>query len=105
MRKTYAALSIVGALLASAVAFAQRPAQESGIDISGSWFAIFHQELARTASGMLVEYPGIPINEPGRLYALAWDPSRFTVRQQQCAAYTPEFLLFGGGNFRFWEDR
>ncbi len=35
---------------------------------------------------------------PGILHA-------FTIRQQQCAAYTPEFLLFGGGNFRFWEER
>ncbi len=104
--KIHGAVSLILALsLATVLAFAQAPPQSSGIDISGSWFAIFHQEPARTASGMLVEYPGVPLNEPGRLYALAWDPSRFTVRQQQCAAYTPEFLLFGGGNFRFWEER
>jgi cyclase len=105
MKKSRAVLWMLAATLVSLTAWAQGRPQESGVDITGSWFAIFHQELARTASGMLVEYPGVPINEPGRLYALAWDPSRFTVRQQQCAAYTPEFLFFGGGNFRFWEER
>jgi cyclase len=81
------------------------PVMQSGIDISGSWYDVVFQEAARTASGMLVEYPGMPINDPGRIYALTWDPSRMTLRQQQCSAYTPEFLLYGGGNFRFWEER
>ena len=89
-------------LLAPAAAFSQ---QTSGLDISGSWFDVFFQEQARTASGMLGEYPGIPINDAARIYALTWDPSHLTIRQQQCSAYTPEFLLYGGGNFRFWEDR
>ena len=108
MKAIHAASMLLSGMLASAIAFGQgpgRPPQSSGLDISGSWFDIFHQELGRTAGGNLVEYAGVPINEGGRLYALAWDPSRFTVRQQQCAAYTPEFLLFGGGNFRFWEER
>jgi cyclase len=104
MKSAAVSLLVTGVLLSVPV-FAQDSGQQSGIDISGSWFDIFHQELARTASGMLAEYPGVPINEAGRLYALAWDPSRLTVRQQQCSAYTPEFLLFGGGNFRFWEER
>ena len=59
------------------------------------------QDTERTASGSLDGYPGIPMNDPGRIYALTWDPSRLTIRQQQCSAYTPEFLLYGGGNFRF----
>ena len=108
MKTIRVAVAPLAALLLSAGAFAQgppRPPQQSGLDISGSWFAVFHQEQGRTAGGNLVEYAGVPINEGGRLYALAWDPSRFTIRQQQCAAYTPEFLLFGGGNFRFWEER
>lgn len=103
--KTHTAAALIAAALCTTTALAQTPRQQSGLDISGDWYDVFHQELARTASGMLVEYPGIPINEAGRLYALAWDPSRLTIRQQQCSAYTPEFLLFGGGNFRFWEER
>jgi len=79
--------------------------QSSGLDISGSWFDVIHQETSRTASGAMNEYPGIPLSDPGRIYALTWDPSRLTIRQQQCSAYTPEFLLYGGGNFRFWEER
>ena len=92
MKITQAGLALAATTLMGAAAFAQgpgRPAQQSGLDISGSWFAVFHQEQGRTAGGNLVEYAGVPINEGGRLYALAWDPSRFTIRQQQCAAYTP----------------
>ena len=67
------------------------PPASSGLDISGSWYDVIFQDTSRTAAGMLVEYPGIPINDPGRIYALTWDPSRLTLRQQQCSAYTPEF--------------
>ncbi len=99
------AVLILLILTAAAVVSAQGPPQSSGLDISGSWYDAVFQEAARTAAGMLVEYPGMPINDPGRIYALTWDPSRLTLRQQQCSAYTPEFLLYGGGNFRFWEER
>ena len=99
-------LPLLTAMLAGVGASGQTaPPQSSGIDITGAWFDVFFQDTSRTASGMLVEYPGIPISDPGRIFALTWDPSHLTVRQQQCSAYTPEFLLYGGGNFRFWEER
>jgi len=97
--------SVVLAALFACCAFGQDAQQSSGVDITGAWFDVIFQDTSRTAAGMLNEYPGIPLNDPGRIYALTWDPSRLTVRQQQCSAYTPEFLLYGGGNFRFWEDR
>ncbi|PWT99917.1 MAG: hypothetical protein C5B51_26185 [Terriglobia bacterium] len=58
-----------------------------------------------TAAGMLVDYGGIPINEASRMYALAWDASRITVRQQQCAGYVPPYMFIAPGNYRIFEDR
>lgn len=78
----------------------------SGIGISGSWRYAGHQDRAYgTAAGALVDYGGIPLNEAGRLAALAWSPSRMTVRQQQCMGYGNPYIWFSPGNFRIWEDR
>jgi glyoxylase-like metal-dependent hydrolase (beta-lactamase superfamily II) len=100
-------LSILSAMiLASITATAQSaaPVQSSGYDISGAWFNVY-QGSDGNATVPLVAYGGYPLNEAGRLYALTWSPSRMTLRQQQCAQYSPHFLLHGGGNYRFWEDR
>jgi glyoxylase-like metal-dependent hydrolase (beta-lactamase superfamily II) len=90
------------AVLLSSAAFGQP--QSSGLDISGAWFNVY-QGTDSNATIPLVAYGGYPLNEAGRLYALTWDPSRMTERQQQCAQYSPHFLLHGGGNYRFWEER
>jgi len=96
---------LLAAMLMSAAASGQDSEQRSGLDLSGNWSNLVHQEPLRTASGMLTEYGGIPINEAGRLSALAWDASRMTVRQQQCAAYVTPYLMFTGGSQRFWQER
>jgi glyoxylase-like metal-dependent hydrolase (beta-lactamase superfamily II) len=78
----------------------------SGLDISGSWRYGGHQDGAYgTAAGALVDYGGFPLNEAGRLWALAWAPARMTVRQQQCAGYGNPYIYFSPGNYRFWEER
>jgi len=102
MRSFRAALFGATALSLTVTAFGQ--GQSSGLDISGAWFNIY-QGTDSNATIPLVAYGGYPLNEAGRLYALTWDPSRMTGRQQQCAQYSPHFLLHGGGNYRFWEDR
>ncbi|HTA40923.1 MAG TPA: hypothetical protein VK789_00670 [Bryobacteraceae bacterium] len=82
------------------------PATGSGIDISGSWMLGGHQDGAYiTASGALVDFGGIPFNEAGRLFALAWPASRQTVRTEQCAGYTIPYAFYSPGNYRFWEER
>src|SRR5215469_16049098 len=58
-----------------------------------------------TAAGRLVDYGGIPLNEAGRMYALAWDASRITLRQQQCAGYVPPYMFVAPGNYRISEER
>ena len=104
--------SICSACVAFAVVFPSRTVlaqavlqQSSGIDISGSWVSGGASTEISSAETQLVDYGGVPMSEAGRLYALTWDPSRWTLRQQQCMAYEPTRLLHGGGNFRFWEER
>ena len=74
-------------ILASAAAFGRGAAgQASGIDITGAWFNVY-QGTDSNAAIPLVAYGGYPLSEAGRMYALTWDPSRMTLRQQQCAQY------------------
>lgn len=78
----------------------------AGMDISGSWYPQPGQDSGLiTASGSLVEYGGIPVNEAGRLYALAWSAARIQGRQHQCMGYTVPYTYNQPGNLRFWEER
>ncbi|HLK51433.1 MAG TPA: MBL fold metallo-hydrolase [Bryobacteraceae bacterium] len=82
------------------------PASGSGADVSGTWMLGGHQDVAYgTAAGALVDYGGIPFNEAGRLFALAWPASRQTLRTEQCAGYTVPYAFYSPGNYRFWEER
>jgi len=88
-------------ILTSAMAAGQNSAsQTSGIDISGSWAAAG----GGGGENELVDYAGEPLNEAGRMYALTWNPTMMTTRQQQCAGYEPIRLLERGSR-RFWEVR
>jgi glyoxylase-like metal-dependent hydrolase (beta-lactamase superfamily II) len=104
MKRIYAVSLLLAAVLTGTAAFGQGPEQSSGIDISGAWFNTL-QNTDSNATIQLVAYGGYPLNEAGRLYALSWNPSRNASPQQQCAQYSPHFLLHGGGNYRFWEER
>ena len=99
--------TLLAAMLLSAPAFAQiSGGQTAGVDLSGAWVPSRDQDPGLgTAAGALVDYGGIPINQAGRLYGLAWDASRMTVRQQQCSGYVPPYFYIAPGNYRIWEER
>jgi glyoxylase-like metal-dependent hydrolase (beta-lactamase superfamily II) len=110
--KRFAIISIALLSLVAALAFAQgldfsgHTGLPAGIDLSGSWYPLAFQDSGLiTASGALTEYGGIPLNEAGRLYALAWNPSRIQGRQHQCMGYVPPYTYNQPGNLRFWEER
>lgn len=106
MKNIHSARTVFAVVLVSQTTLAQTViTQSSGIDISGSWVSAGASTEISSAETQLVDYGGVPMSEAGRLYALTWDPSRWTLRQQQCMAYEPARLLHGGGNFRFWEER
>jgi glyoxylase-like metal-dependent hydrolase (beta-lactamase superfamily II) len=86
--------------------FSGRSGLPAGIDISGAYYPLPGQDSGLiTASGSLVEYGGIPMNEAGRLYALAWSAARIQGRQHQCMGYVVPYTYNAPGNFRFWEER
>lgn len=90
----------------SALDFSGRTGQPAGIELSGAWFPLPFQDSGLiTAAGALVEYGGIPMNEAGRLYALAWNAARVQGRQHQCMGYVPPYTYNQPGNLRFWEER
>jgi len=82
------------------------PPPAPGIDLTGEYHPSRDLDPGLgTAAGMLVDYGGIPINEASRMYALTWDASRITVRQQQCAGYVPPYMFVAPGNYRIFEER
>ncbi|HEY6340016.1 MAG TPA: MBL fold metallo-hydrolase [Bryobacteraceae bacterium] len=103
----FAAMLLCAALLfAQGLDFSGRTNLPAGIDISGTWYPQPGQDSNLfTATGALVEYGGIPLNEAGRLYALAWNSSRIQGRQHQCMGYVPPYAYNQPGNLRFWEER
>lgn len=92
---------LIVVILASAMAAGQNPARQiSGVDITGSWGAAG----AGTGENEIVDYAGEPLNEAARIYALTWNPTMMTTRQQQCAGYEP-IRLMERGTRRIWEVR
>jgi glyoxylase-like metal-dependent hydrolase (beta-lactamase superfamily II) len=101
-----AASAIASILFAQGLDFSGRSGLPAGIDLSGTWYPTPFQDAGLiTASGALVDYGGIPLNEAGRLYALAWNPSRIQGRHHQCMGYVPPYTYNQPGNLRFWEER
>src|SRR3984893_8561208 len=98
---------LVGAMVwGQGLDFSGRTNQPAGLDLSGTWYPQPLQDSGLiTASGSLVEYGGIPMNEAGRLYALAWSAARIQGRQHQCMGYVPPYTYDQPGNLRFWEER
>jgi hypothetical protein len=80
-----------------------QPGAAPGIDLSGAWAPMPHEE--NTGNPHLVEYDGVPINEAARTWALAWDPSRLTVPEHQCEVHVVSYILGGPHNLRIWEER
>ncbi len=110
-------IAIFALFVSAAIISGQVPAQSPGIgnplgpmvagtDFSGSWRWLNHQDATLfTAAGDIADWGGIPLNDAARLYALSWQASRQTVKQQQCMGYAPPYTWMSPGNHRLWEER
>src|SRR6266581_2832592 len=107
MKSVRSGFLLLSATLMGTIAFGQGvPPLPSGIDLSGAWFPLTHQDSGLgTAAGMIADWGGIPMNEAARIYGLSWSASRITVRQHQCAGYVPPYFYVAPGNYRIWEER
>ena len=82
------------------------PGTEPGLDLSGNWGPIFHEDSTERGPGPeLVNYLGIPITERARLAGLSYDASRFTVPEHQCEVHPVQYIYRGPLNLRIWEER
>ena len=74
-----------------------------GFDLSGSWAPAPHEESIGNPA--LADYLGVPINDTARAWALAWDPSRWTVPEHQCQVHLASYIYGGPLNLRIWEEK
>lgn len=108
MDRRYFRLFLLPSAFVGVFILAQEPPPQPavGTDLSGMYSPARELDPGLgTAAGMLVDYGGIPINEASRMYALAWDASRITVKQHQCAGYVPPYMFIAPGNYRIFDER
>jgi len=117
MRTLTFGIAMLALFLSASIISGQVPVQSPGIgnplgpmiagtDFSGSWRWLNHQDATLfTAAGDIADWGGIPLNDAARLYALSWQASRQTVKQQQCMGYAPPYTWMSPGNHRLWEER
>src|SRR5438552_8764307 len=87
-------------LLVGVPAFAQ-------IDFTGVWNPRVGDEdnPERLAGPSLVEYLGIPINDYGRQWGLAYRSGRLSLPEHQCQVHVVEYIHRGPLQMRLWEER
>jgi hypothetical protein len=87
-------------LLAGIPAFAQ-------VDFTGVWAPRVGDEdnPERLAGPSLVEFLGLPINDYGRQWGLAYAPGRLSLPEHQCQVHVVEYIHRGPLQARLWEER
>src|SRR6185436_2649984 len=101
MRAKFAVpLCLAFILLAGVPAFAQ-------LDLTGVWAPRVGDEdnPERLAGPSLVEFLGIPINDQGRQWGLAYKSSRLSLPEHQCQVHVVEYIHRGPMQMRMWEVR
>jgi hypothetical protein len=87
-------------LLAAAPIYAQ-------VDLTGAWGPQGYTEDQdeRIPGPALVDYLGLPLNDYGRQWALAWDPDRLGLQEHQCQVHTAAYIHRGPLQVRIWDER
>jgi hypothetical protein len=76
------------------------------ISLVGEWAGRYHEDqLDRVPGDVLGDATGLPINEAARRYADAWDVTRVSVLEHQCAPYNVAHIYRGPLQFRIWENK
>jgi hypothetical protein len=74
-------------------------------ELSGSWAARNHEDaLERGAGPYAVDYTGLPLNEEGRLKALAYSASQMSMIERQCSLWPPFYLVEGPFGMKIWNE-
>jgi hypothetical protein len=94
-RRTLAGVLMAGALLWSAPVFAQ-------VDLSGEWTPV--REEDNTGNPELGDWVGVPLNDAGRMRAMAWDASIQTLPEWQCRPHATTYISRGPSQLRISKE-
>ncbi|MEP7355248.1 MAG: hypothetical protein ABI824_18610 [Acidobacteriota bacterium] len=93
------------AMLAVTAGLFALPAQAQ-VDLSGTWNPQYQEDQPERIPGPeLVDFLGIPLNDYGRKWALAWAPDRLGLQEHQCQVHTAAYIFRGPTQIRLWEER
>src|SRR5881296_1248198 len=100
---------LIGTILLSVPSIAETACAfnaSSGLDLSGNWAPLFHEDQPERILGpALVDYLGLPISEGARQFALSWDSSRLSIPEHQCRVHVVSYIYRGPLNLRIWEEK
>jgi hypothetical protein len=69
-------------------------------DVTGSWGATGNEDLA--GDSVPVDYTGVPLNQEGRLRALTYNESQYSMIERQCQGLPVFYFVQGPFGIRIW---
>src|SRR5688572_11394008 len=78
------------------------------LDLTGVWGPprpYMEDEPDRGPGPALVDFIGLPVNDYGRQWGLAFRPSRLSLLEHQCQVHVVSYIHRGPLAMRFWEER
>jgi len=92
-------------LIPLALAAAGMPALAQTTDIVGEWGNRFHEDLWERRSGLQIgDFTGFAMTDAGRQMALAWHPSWFSLKENECRPHTSIYGLRGPADLRISKE-
>ena len=75
------------------------------VNFVGEWSGRYHEDFPDRVPGEEPgDFSGLPINDAARMFGDAWDVTRHSVLEHQCAPYTLPYMFFGPNQIRIWEE-
>ncbi len=76
------------------------------LSIVGEWTGKYHEDFDdRVPGDVQGDFTGVPLNDPARRYAEAFDVTRVTLLEHQCEPYNLAHIFRGPVQFRIWEEK
>jgi hypothetical protein len=84
------------------VCWALPGAAHAQFELAGSWAARNHEDTSGAA--LPVDYTGIPLNEEGKIKALAYSESQLAMVERQCQGWPTFYFVQGPFGLRIWNE-
>jgi hypothetical protein len=95
---------ILASLLLLALGLVSRPAFAQ-VDLTGEWGQkISEDEPERGPGPEIGDYTGIPVTDPARVRADAWDAQRWEMLEHECEPHPADYAPRGPAALRMWSE-